>query len=392
MYRGLFDQSGSGDVGSINYQSLDGGGVGVAKGAAAVAAVGLGVSGVDAFATLNEQRKMEGDVTSTDSEKDEKKTIKTIISSGILGILTIAFVITVLSPHANIIAIILLGLAMAVSAIASSTGLKIGKYIGFGVLLVTSILTFILSSAGIISPVGYIVIFGSFVVLSAAAILLDLLKGMFNDKLDLVPILVAIAAGLLIAMFKVLDIINWIVFVILLVLTVGGYFLYEKVIKNKLPDSEEDMAQAVTYAQVQTVQPVAQETVVQTDVQIGVQPEAQAEVQQNVQMNAQMGAQASVQPVVQPVAQPFVQSNDQQFSQSSDQQFSQSSGQAGSQNFDPRALYDQTENAHPSITDRINTEPQNPFAGYNPMNTSFSNAFKDDDNNNNNSGTFDGFM
>ena len=44
------------------------------------------------------------------------------------------------------------------------------------------------------------------------------------------------------------------------------------------------------------------------------------------------------------------------------------------------------------ISDRINTEPQNPFAGYNPMNTSFSNAFKDDDNNNNNSGTFDGFM
>ena len=90
MYRGLFDQSGSGDVGSINYQSLDGGGVGAAKGAAAVAAVGLGVSGVDAFATLNEQRKMDGDVTSTEDEKDEKKTIKTIISSGILGILTIA--------------------------------------------------------------------------------------------------------------------------------------------------------------------------------------------------------------------------------------------------------------------------------------------------------------
>ena len=371
MYRGLFDQSGSGDVGSIKYQSLDGGGVGVAKGAAAVAAAGLGVSGVDAFATLNEQRKQECDVTSTEDEKNEKTTIKTIISSGILGILSIAFMISVLNPNASVIAIILLGIAMAISAIASSTGLKIGKYIGFGLLLVSSLLTFILGAAGIISPVGYIVIFGSFVVLSVAAILLDLLKGMFNDKIDLVSLLVAISVGLLVAMFKVLNVISWIIFVVLMVLTIGGYFLYEKVIKNKLPDGEEDVAQTITYNQVQT-QPIVQENVVQAEGQYDVQPVAQVDTQMGVQLNEQPVYQVDIQAGVQPSLQPSV--------------------PVDSQNFDPRSLYDQSGNAHPSITDRINTEPQNPFAGYNPMNSSFSNAFKDDGNNNNNSGTFDGFI
>ena len=41
-------------------------------------------------------------------------------------------------------------------------------------------------------------------------------------------------------MLKVLDVIGWVLFVILLLVTIGGYFLWDKVIKYKLPDDDDD--------------------------------------------------------------------------------------------------------------------------------------------------------
>ena len=327
IYRGLYDQSDEAvDVGSIDYQAMSEGAAGAAKGAAVAAGVGLGVSGVDAVATLNEQRKQDGDMTLSADEKEEKKLVKTIISCSILGIMTVGFFVSVLMPNVSIIAVIFLGLAMAISAITASTGLKVGKYVGFGVLLATSLITFILGAAGVISPVGYVVVFGAFVVLSIAAYLLDLLKGMFDDKMELLPILISIAVGLLFAMLKVLDVINWIVFIILLALTVGGYFLYDKVLKYKLPDDDDDEESI----------PQVVYNPVRTQENTSIVPEEKG--------------------------------------------------------FDPRDLYKENQEENkPALGDRVVPQDQNPFADYNPMNSSFDNAFKDDKKDNNN-GPFGGMF
>ena len=327
IYRGLYDQTDEAvDVGSIDYQAMTEGAAGAAKGAAVAAGVGLGVSGVDAVATLNEQRKQDGDMSLSTDEKEEKKLVKTIISCSILGIMTVGFFVSVIMPNVSIVAVILLGLAMAISAITASTGLKVGKYVGFGVLLATSLITFILGAAGVISPVGYVVVFGAFVVLSIAAYLLDLLKGMFDDKLELLPILIAIAVGLLFAMLKVLNVINWIVFIILLALTVGGYFLYDKVLKYKLPDDDDDEENI----------PQVVYNPVRTQENTSIVPEEKG--------------------------------------------------------FDPRDLYkDNQEENRPALGDRVVPQNQNPFADYNPMNSSFDNAFKDDKKDNNN-GPFNGMF
>ena len=325
IFKGLYDQT-DGDgaaVGSMSYKSLEGGvAEGVAKGAAVAGAVGLGVSGFDAVATLNEQRKQEEDNTLSVEEKEEKKKTKTLISSGILGVLAIGFIVSAIVPNASVLGVILLGLAMAISAISASTGTNLGKYIGFGSVLGATLITFILSATGVISPVGYVVSFGAFVVLSIAAYLLDLLKGMFDDKIELVPIIIAVAVGLLFGMFKVLDVINWIVFILLIGLTVGGYFLWDKVIKYKLPDDDDEDIK-VDYSQIQQSQPVQQ--VVEEE-----------------------------------------------------------------KGFDPRDLYKDDGNNQHALADRINQADQNPFAGYNPMNSSFDNAF--DDNNQNDNGDISGLF
>ena len=300
----------------IKYNAIGEGGAGVAKGAAVAGAVGLGVSGADAVATINENRKMEGDVVTSSEEKEEKKLVKTVISSSILGIVSIGYIIAALMPNTSILAIILLGVAMAVSAITATSGLKIGKYIGFGATLFVSLLTFVLASCGVISPIGYIVVFATFVILSIAAFLLDLLKGMFDDKVELVPIIIAIAVGLFFGMLKVLDIIGWIVFLVLLVLTVGAYFLWDKVIKDKLPDDDDD-----------------------------------EEVYDNV--------------IYKPAS----------YTENSPMNTPEQ------EKFDPRSLYKEEENTNKVVMD--NTANQNPFANYNPQNSSFDNAFKDDNKDNN---------
>ena len=318
MYRGLYDQSGDDnlDMSQIKYNSIGGDGSSVAKGAAIAGAVGLGVSGVDAVATMNEARKDAIDGVASE-EKEEKKLVKTIVSSSILGLVSIAYIITLLTPKPSILAIILLGVAMAISSITATSGLTIGKYIGFGSVLGISLLTFILASCGVIHPIGYVVVYSTFVVLSIAAFLLDLMKGMFKDKIDLLPVVIAVAVGLFFGMLKVLDVINWIVFLILVLLTVGGYFLWEKVIKNKLPDDDDDeIVDNVIYKPVQYTE--------------------------NSPMNA-----------------------------------------PEQEKFDPRSLYKEEDANNQAMLNNM-ANNQNPFANYNPQNSTFNNAFNDDNNNNGN--------
>lgn len=321
IYRGLYEQGDEGfDMNQIKYSAIGEDGSAVAKGAAVVGAVGLGVSGVDAVATINENRKQSADTMSSSEEKEEKKLIKTIVSSSILGLVSIGYIIALLIPNSSMFAIILLGVAMAVSSVTATSGLKIGKYIGFGAVLFVSLLTFILSSLGVILPIGYVVVFATYVILSIAAVLLDLLKGMFDDKLELVPIIIAIAVGLFFGMLKVLNIINWILLVVFLGLTVGGWFLWDKVIKYKLPDDDDDdeVVDNVIYKPVQYTE--------------------------NSPMNA-----------------------------------------PEQEKFDPRNLYKEDDAKNEAaLSNMMNQQKQNPFANYNPQNSTFNNAFKDDNNNNNN--------
>ena len=242
IFRGLYDGSGSGagdgvNVGGISLDGLNGGdGSGVSKGSAIIAgagAVGLGIAGVDAAATVNE--KLNGDEFSflSDEEKENKKFIKTVVSSSILGLVSLAFILVLFFGN-SILGPILLGIAMVVSALAATSGLKFGKFIAFGVMLGAALLTFILSAFDVIPQIGYIVAFLGFVILGIGAYLLDLLNDMFDNKIDVLPILIAISLGLFVAMLKVVGVVNWVVFIILLLLVVGGYFLYEKVLKDKL--------------------------------------------------------------------------------------------------------------------------------------------------------------
>ena len=224
-------------------------------------------------------------------------------------------------PKPSILAIILLGVAMAISSITATSGLKIGKYIGFGVTLFVSLLTFILASCGVVTPIGYVVVYATFVILSIAAFLLDLMKGMFDDKIELLPIVIAIAVGLFFGMLKVLNVINWIVFIILLLVTVGGYFLWDKVIKYKLPDDDDDeIVDNVIYKPVQYTE--------------------------NSPMNA-----------------------------------------PEQEKFDPRSLYQEDDANNQAMLNNM-ANNQNPFANYNPQNSTFNNAFNDDNNNNNGNGMF----
>ena len=322
IYRGLYDQSGDSDVdiSKIKYNAIGDGESSVAKGAAIAGAVGLGVSGVDAVATMNEARKDAIDGVASE-EKEEKKLVKTIVSSSILGLVSIGYIITLLMPKPSILAIILLGVAMAISSITATSGLKIGKYIGFGATLFVSLLTFILASCGVVTPIGYVVVYATFVILSIAAFLLDLMKGMFDDKIELLPIVIAIAVGLFFGMLKVLNVINWIVFIILLLVTVGGYFLWDKVIKYKLPDDDDDeVVDNVIYKPVQYTE--------------------------NSPMNA-----------------------------------------PEQEKFDPRSLYQEDDANNQAMLNNM-ANNQNPFANYNPQNSTFNNAFNDDNNNNNGNGMF----
>lgn len=322
IYRGLYDQSGDSDVdiSKIKYNAIGDGESSVAKGAAIAGAVGLGVSGVDAVATMNEARKDAIDGVASE-EKEEKKLVKTIVSSSILGLVSIGYIITLLMPKPSILAIILLGVAMAISSITATSGLKIGKYIGFGATLFVSLLTFILASCGVVTPIGYVVVYATFVILSIAAFLLDLMKGMFDDKIELLPIVIAIAVGLFFGMLKVLNVVNWIVFIILLLVTVGGYFLWDKVIKYKLPDDDDDeIVDNVIYKPVQYTE--------------------------NSPMNV-----------------------------------------PEQEKFDPRSLYQEDDANNQAMLNNM-ANNQNPFANYNPQNSTFNNAFNDDNNNNNGNGMF----
>ena len=107
------------------------------------------------------------------------------------------------------------------------------------------------------------------------------------------------------------------VFLVLLVLTVGAYFLWDKVIKDKLPDDDDD-----------------------------------EEVYDNV--------------IYKPAS----------YTENSPMNTPEQ------EKFDPRSLYKEEENTNKVVMD--NTTNQNPFANYNPQNSSFDNAFKDDDNKDNN--------
>ena len=320
IYRGLYDQSGETDfdMNQIKYNAIGEGGSSVAKGAAIAGAVGLGVSGVDAVAAINDSRKEAAGEVPLD-EQEEKKLIKTIVSSSILGLMSIGYIITLLMPKPSLLAVILLGVAMAISSITAASGLKIGKYIGFGATLFVSVLTFILATCGIVSPIGYVVVYATFVILSIAAFLLDLMKGMFDDKIDVLPIIITIAVGLFFGMLKVLELINWIVFIILLLVTVGGYFLWDKVIKYKLPDDDED----------EVVDNVIYKPVKYTE---------------NSPMNAPQ-----------------------------------------QEKFDPRSLYKEDDNNNQAMLNNM-ANNQNPFANYNPQNSTFNNAFDNNNNNNNNNG------
>ena len=323
IYRGLYDQSGDADLdmSQIKYNSVGEGGTTLAKGAAIAGAVGLGVSGVDAVATINEARKQEASGVVTEEDED-KKLVKTIVSSSILGLVSVGYIIALLMPNVSILAIILLGVAMAISSITATSGLKIGKYIGFGATLFVSLLTFVLATCGVIDPIGYVVVYATFVILSIAAFLLDLMKGMFDDKIELLPIIIAIAVGLFFGMLKVLDVIGWVLFAILLLVTVAAYFLWDKVIKYKLPDDDDDeIVDNVIYKPVQYTE--------------------------NSPMNA-----------------------------------------PEQEKFDPRSLYKEDDANNQALLNNMAQQNQNPFANYNPQNSTFNNAFNDNNNNNNNNGMF----
>ena len=52
--------------------------------------------------------------------------------------------------------------------------------------------------------------------------------------------------------------------------------------------------------------------------------------------------------------------------------------------FDPRSLYKEDDANNQALLNNMAQQNQNPFANYNPQNSTFNNAFNDNDNNNNN--------
>jgi flagellar basal body-associated protein FliL len=178
----------------------------------------------DGFRAYEYDYDYDDDAKLTDEQYKKRKT-GTIISMVLLTLLIVANAIALIVEGTADVTIVLLGLAISITAIITSMGIKFGKFYTVCAIIINLLLVFIITSLDLTTGLGYII--------SYAVVIVVLLYYYFSKVFErilpmfnYVPAVVAIVGIGFVGLTNVFAITNWWVSLILVVLLVAGYFAY----------------------------------------------------------------------------------------------------------------------------------------------------------------------
>ena len=158
-------------------------------------------------------------------EQYKKRKIGTIVSVVLLTILVLANAIALIINGTSDVTIVLLGLAIAITGIITSMGIKQGKFYTIGAVLVNLLIVYILTCLGFTTSLGYVIAFAVLVIVLLYYYftkLFERILPMFNY----VPAVVGIVGIGFVGLLSVFEITHWIINLILVILIIVGYFAY----------------------------------------------------------------------------------------------------------------------------------------------------------------------
>lgn len=158
-------------------------------------------------------------------EQYKKRKTGTIISTILLTLLVVANAIALVINGTSDVTIVLLGLAIAITGIITSMGIKQGKFYTIGAVLVNLLIVYVLTCLEFTTSLGYGIAFAVLVVVLLYYYftkLFERILPMFNY----VPAVVGIVGIGFVGLLSVFDITHWIINIILVILIICGYFAY----------------------------------------------------------------------------------------------------------------------------------------------------------------------
>lgn len=214
-----FDASGS-------YKNAQGPAAQAGVGIAGIAALGIAAaSGGTAISGVLEENNEDSDLTN--EELNKRKRIRTIITSASLVVLSLGFTLTQILRPGSVITILLFGIAILISAIASIFGTNIGKTVTTISSLVLLFVTFILAAFNVVSPLGYIIALIVLLTVFLVVYIFDLFKEFVDNKV-MIPSFVAVVALNAFGLLKVFEVVNWLIYLLLAGLGIAVYLWYER--------------------------------------------------------------------------------------------------------------------------------------------------------------------
>lgn len=195
-------------------------------GVAGVAALGIAAaSGGTAISGVIEENDEESDLTK--DELGKRKRIRTIITSSSLVILSLGFTLTQILRPGSIITILLFGIAILISAVASVFGTNIGKTVTTITSLSLLFITFLLAAFNVVSPLGYIIALIALLTIFLVVYIFDLFKEFVDNKV-MIPSFVAVVTLNAFGLLKVFNVVNWLIYLLLAALGIAVYLWYER--------------------------------------------------------------------------------------------------------------------------------------------------------------------
>lgn len=211
---------------SGSYKNAQGPAAQAGVGIAGVAALGIAAaSGGTAISGVIEENNEDSDFTS--DELNKRKRIRTIITSCSLVVLSLGFTLTQILRPGSVLTILLFGIAILVSAVASIFGTNIGKTITTITSLLLLFVTFLLSAFNVVSPLGYIIALIALLTIFLIVYTFDLFKEFVDNKV-MIPSFVAVVALNAFGLLKVFNVVNWLIYLLLAGLGIAVYLWYER--------------------------------------------------------------------------------------------------------------------------------------------------------------------
>ncbi|MGN1370987.1 MAG: hypothetical protein ACI4XM_01720 [Candidatus Coprovivens sp.] len=178
------------------------------------------------------------DDSSLTPEQYKKRRIGTIISMVLLTILIIANSIASILNITTNVTIVLIGLSIAITAVITTMGVKLGKFYTVCALLVNQFLIYLLTCLDVAPTLSYVIAFAVLVVVFLYYYFTKLFERIL-PMFDYVPAVVGIVAIGFVGLLSVFDITHWILNLILVVLIIAGYFAYNYFGIAKLEEQNE---------------------------------------------------------------------------------------------------------------------------------------------------------